>query len=394
MPVTPTQFLDRIRSKNLHTWLGGYARYWIQDRIPDIARSTGRKLAGANRPSQNGESRGVRHLLFAMCDHYEPLWGKAPIERGEKRVKAWVEGYPRLFDEFRDADGKMPQHSFFFPGEEYAPQFLDDLALLVRGGCGEVEFHLHHDGDSEESLRSSILHHLDNIASHGHFSRDDDGRIRYAFIHGNWSLANGRNDGRWCGVDAEIPLLWDTGCYVDMTFPSAPDECQPNIVNQIYWPIGDLRQRRCYENGQRARVGERMDDRILMIQGPLALAKRPQRMSIRIESAAIDDSDPPSAARVRTWVNQNIHVEGRPDWIFVKIHTHGCPEQNAAVLLGEHTRAMHQTLTQDYNDGQNWALHYVSAREMYNIAMAALDGHAGDPNDYRDYRMPRPPVLG
>ncbi|WP_428265236.1 hypothetical protein [Haliangium sp.] len=379
------QMLGRLRSKNLHTWLGGYGRYLVEQ------RALGR-LSGAAGPASQRDGSGPRHLLFAICDHYEPKWGKAEVAQGEDRVRAWHEGYPALVDEFRDADGKRPQHSFFFPGEEYEPQYLDALADLARRGYGEVEFHLHHDGDTAATLRERILGHLDQIAAHGHFSRDPDGRVRYAFIHGNWCLANGREDGRWCGVDEEVPLLWETGCYVDMTFPSAPDECQPNIVNQIYWPTGDLAQRRSYEHGERARVGLRRDDRILLMQGPLALAKRPGKLSVRIESSAIDHTDPPSAARLRTWVAQDIHVGGRPEWVFVKLHTHGAPERNARVLLGDETRALHQTLTQDYNDGTRWRLHYVSAREMYNIAMAAIDGHAGDPNDYRDYLMSPPPV--
>jgi len=45
------------------------------------------------------------------------------------------------------------------------------------------------------------------------------------------------------------------------------DPCQPDKVNQIYWPIGDLAQRRAYEHGERARVGAHHDDRVLMITG-------------------------------------------------------------------------------------------------------------------------------
>lgn len=379
---TSRALLERVRSKNLHTWLSGYARHLASGPLERLSRL-------ANGTHQGG---GPRHLLFAITDHYEPKWGKAEVARGAARVAAWSEGYPALADGFRDADGVRPQHSFFFPGEEYEPQYLEALATLARGGYGEVEFHLHHDGDTAETLRPRILGHLDQIAQHGHLSRDPDGRLRYAFIHGNWCLANGRGDGRWCGVDDELPLLWETGCYVDMTFPSAPDECQPNIVNQIYWPTGDLSARRSYEQGERARVGMRMNDRLLLMQGPLALAKRPDALSVRIESSAIDYTDPPSAARLRTWAAQEIHVKGRPDWIFVKVHTHGAPERNAAVLLGEEGRALHETLAQQYNDGERWVLHYVTAREMYNIAIAAMDGHAGDPNDYRDYALPRPPV--
>ena len=35
-------------------------------------------------------------------------------------------------------------------------------------------------------------------------------------------------------------------------------------------------------------------------------------------------------------------------------------------------------------------LHYVTAREAYNIAKAAEQGHSGDPNDFRDYVIPQP----
>jgi hypothetical protein len=42
-------------------------------------------------------------------------------------------------------------------------------------------------------------------------------------------------------------------------------------------------------------------------------------------------------------------------------------------------------LEKKYNDGSRYALHYVSAREAYNIAKAAEDGKVGNPNAYRDY---------
>ena len=84
--------LGRIKSKNLQTWMRGSARHLV---------------ARARAPRVDG----TRHLLFALCDHYEPLWGKAAVEVGRSRVKAWEEGYPRLAQRFRDADGRPPRHS-------------------------------------------------------------------------------------------------------------------------------------------------------------------------------------------------------------------------------------------------------------------------------------------
>jgi len=370
-----TSVLASLREKNLHTWLRGYLCHRIERVMtPQVA--------------------GLRHLLFAFCDHYEPLWHQASLDVGEARVRAWEEAYPRMVDGFRDADGLSPRHSFFFPGDQYHPRLLDRLATLIRAGHGEVELHLHHEGDSHTSIREKLLDSLEKIGSHGHFSRDTGGRIRYAFIHGDWALANGRTDGQHCGVDDELLVLFETGCYADFTFPSAPDESQPNIVNRIYWPAGDLRRARCYEEGKLARVGERCDDRLLMVQGPLALVPRLARIPLRIENAAVLATDPATPARVASWVAQNIHVQGRPEWVFVKVHTHGAPEAEAAALLGEPGRALHRELTTRYNDGVRWKLHYVTAREMYNVTLAALDGHGGDPHAFRNFRLPPSPAQG
>jgi hypothetical protein len=51
---------------------------------------------------------------------------------------------------------------------------------------------------------------------------------------------------------------------------------------------------------------------------------------------------------------------------------------------------MHDYLESAYNDGRDYVLHYVSAREMYNIAKAAEAGKTGDPGRYRDYELPKP----
>jgi hypothetical protein len=360
----------RLLKKNFQRWLPDYARHIV-------------------RRARTPQFSGPRHLMFALCDHYEPLWGHAPDEVGHARVDTWATHYPALA-EFRDSDGRPPRHGWFFPGEEYRPYFLDRLAELARAGYGEVEFHLHHDGDTAESLAPRIEAHLRTFAEHGHLSRDARGRFEWAFIHGNWSLANGRPDGRWCGVDDELPLLHRLGCYVDLTFPSAPDPCQPDKVNQIYWPTGELGKRRAYEHGERARVGKTYDDRLLMVTGPLALARDGRR--IRLENGALTGDDPPTASRVATWIAQGIHVEGRPEWVFVKVHTHGAIENTARELLGDGGRALHMALAEHRKRG--WTLHYVTARELYNVARAAMDGKTGDPGAYFDYIVKPPPIAG
>ena len=366
--------LSKLPHRNVHRWLGAFAKQSLNQLLPE-------------------RHAGPKHLLVAVCDHYEPLWGDADADRGELRVQRWLELYPRLCSGFRDADGRPPRHTFFFPGEQYRPQYLESLATLARAGLGEVELHLHHDGDDAEKLAHDLESFLHLYAQHGHLSRDGDGRLRYAFIHGNWCLANSRRDGRWCGVDSELSVLFDTGCYADFTFPSAPDETQPSIINQIYWPTGDVKRARAHEQGTPARVGDSKDDRILMIQGPLAIARRPGRPGLRIDSAALTARDPGTRSRLATWISRGIHVAGRPEWVFVKLHTHGAPDEQAASLLGEPGYEMHRQLARHYNDGLRFVLHYVSAREMFNIALAGMHGRSGNPNQYRDYALPPPAVA-
>lgn len=365
--------LSALRRKNLHTWLGDYIGHLARRAL--VARSP---------------VTGPRHVLFALCDHYEPLWGKTSEAIGNARVRAWREQYPALA-RFRDSQGRPPRHSWFFPGEEYRPQYLDDLAHLVRSGFGEVEVHLHHSDDTEASLRALFREHLALFTKHGHLSRDGNGQLQWAFIHGNWSLANSRPDGKWCGVDAELPLLHELGCYADFTFPAAPDPCQPNQVGKIYWPVGDLTQRRCFEHGENARVGRSYDDRILMVTGPLGFARKATGARIRLENGALTGADPATPERVAHWVNQRIGVLGRPEWIFVKVHTHGALESTGQSLLGQGGAALHQALAH-YTSG-DYRLHYVTAREMYNVARAAMDGKSGAPEAYYDYRVAPPPVA-
>jgi hypothetical protein len=51
---------------------------------------------------------------------------------------------------------------------------------------------------------------------------------------------------------------------------------------------------------------------------------------------------------------------------------------------------MHRYLESRYNDGKRYVLHYVTAREAYNIVKAAEAGEQGDPGRYRDYLLPPP----
>jgi hypothetical protein len=92
--------------------------------------------------------------------------------------------------------------------------------------------------------------------------------------------------------------------------------------------------------------------------------------------------------RVDAWIRQAIHVKGRPEWQFVKVFCHGAQDHEAVV--GDETDRMFSYLETRYNDGKKYRLHYVTAREAYNIVRAAENGETGNPDDFRDYVIPHP----
>jgi hypothetical protein len=219
------------------------------------------------------------------------------------------------------------------------------------------------------------------------------GKPSYAFIHGNWSLDNSHPHGDWCGVNDEITVLQQTGCYADFTLPSAPSPCQTTQVNSIYYAIDDPAHAKSHNTGKQVAVGEAAPNNgLMLIQGPLALNWKWRKFGLipRIENSDVRRTSPPIGERIDCWVNQGISVVGRPEWVFVKIHTHGTQESDHDVLLGASADAMYAHLEKNYNDGKRFVLHYVTAREMYNIAKAAEAGLADSPNNYRDFVLPKP----
>lgn len=355
--------------------------------------------------------KGRRHLIVAVCDHFEPFRDGVSVDVARQTVRDWLAAYPESVDAFRDADGIPPRHTFFYPQEEYDATILNDLAAFCRKGYGEVEIHLHHRHDTPEGLREKLVTFRDLLhGKHGLLGEEPrtpnpdalPSQVRYAFIHGNWALCNARPDGDWCGVNEELGILAETGCYADFTFPSAPSPTQPRMVNAIFYAKDTPGRPRAADRGVRVEaLGQSEASRIsrltshislLLITGPLALNwwRRKWGLLPRLENAEISGSNPPTADRIRLWVRQQIHVGGRPDWVFVKLHTHGCMPANQAVLLGSAMRQAHQLLQQEFNDGQNWQLHYVTAREMANLVKATEANLSGPPGQYRDYKIAPP----
>ena len=75
---------------------------------------------------------GPVHVMFCFVDHFEPRWGGADYATERARMARWCSGYPELCASHRDADGKPPRHTYFFPEEEYRPEHLRDHDAIRR----------------------------------------------------------------------------------------------------------------------------------------------------------------------------------------------------------------------------------------------------------------------
>ena len=332
-------------------------------------------IARLMRPGAAADLSTRLRVFICFADHYEPKFADAGLQVQRERVDRWVREYPESVKALADCRGRSPQHTFFYPAEEYEPEHLDRLAELCHAGHGEVEIHLHHDRDTSDRLRQTLIEFKETLFDrHGLLAKNSAGEITYGFIHGNWALDNSRADGRWCGVNDELSVLRETGCYADFTMPSAPADCQTRTINSIYYAVDDPQRPKSHDRGIAAQVGGQPPaDGLMMIKGPQALNWGGRKFGFlpRLEHGDLHGGRPPTLARLRLWLQAGVGIVGRPDWRFIKLHTHGAQERNASMLLGEPMRRFHESLADFARRNRGSQYYYVTAREM-----AALVGQA------------------
>ena len=199
-------------------------------------------------------------------------------------------------------------------------------------------------------------------------------------------------------MNNELTVLREAGCYADFTFP-AWGRMQPAKSNSIYYATDDPTCAKSYDTGVDVEVGKPTSGDLMIFQGsgrlsgiPRAIGRLPIVGALArsvFRTCAINALLPPTPRRVDQWVEANVHVAGRPEWVFVKAHTHGARLENGEVYFGEPAKAMYGHLNARYNDGAEWRLHYATAREAYNMVKAAEAGKTGDPEEFRDFGIAR-----
>ncbi|HEX3558978.1 MAG TPA: hypothetical protein VHU19_07230 [Pyrinomonadaceae bacterium] len=338
-----------------------------------------------------------RHLIFIVANHFEPGWNDEGLtldwSTQLSRLDHWCEKARRIGEAVRDHDGTPFRHTNFYPAEQYHSRILERMAELQAEGFGEVEVHLHHGvekPDDAVSLRRALVEFRDVLAEeHKCLSRwEGEGSPMYAFVHGNWALANSAG-GRYCGVDSEMQILAETGCYADFTLPSAPDESQVARINAVYQCGHPLDERKPHRSGPGLRAGVRPRLPVLFT-GPLVFnwGRRIRGLPVpRVDDGVLASNYTLDLARLDRWRGARVHVKGRPEWVFIKLYCHGFFPFDEEAMIGETLRRfLEETIEYGDRSGE-FKVHFASAREAFNIAMAAVEGRDAEPGLYRDYRL-------
>jgi hypothetical protein len=342
-------------------------------------------------------SDGPRHLIMIVANHFEPSWSaqgrSLDWTTQETRLEHWCRQAEAIGRAIKDSDGTPFRHTNFYPGEQYHPALLDRLAALQADGYGEVEVHLHHGVDRPDNapnLRRSLEEFRDVLAErHGLLSKMP-GRATpmYGFVHGNFALANS-DGGRCCGVDEEMQILADTGCYADFTLPAIPYQAQVPRINTIYQCGHPLHERAPHRAGPNLAVNDTLSLPILFT-GPLVFDWRRRLRGFpvpRLDDGVLAANYPSDLGRLRNWREANISVRGRPEWVFIKLYCHGFFDHDQADVIGEPMRRFLAEVMELAERNEHLKVHFATAREAFNIAVAAVEGEAGNPHMFRDYQL-------
>jgi hypothetical protein len=333
--------------RHAEIWFGGY----IRDRV--------QRLFQRSQP---------KRVWITFADHFEPFWNGADDALAHQRVTLWRKQWPEVAARSRhDSAGKPPQYTFFYPEEEYRPDLMDSLAEMVQAGIADVEVHIHHDREGRQNFIDRMSKFCEVLHQRHGLLRRNDGHITFGFIHGNWALDNSFPGGRYCGLNDEITILRDLGCYADFTMPSGSSPSQSKILNSIYWCTDDPNAPKSYDEGVPATVGGGTRGDLLMVVGPMGLRWR-ERLMPRMETGEVAVYDLPTPYRVCRWFDLAPRLG---EDIFIKLYTHGTQERHSGVLLNGALEQMYELIAAEAEQ-RGWQFYFVTAWEMFRAINALM----------------------
>lgn len=317
-------------------------------------------------------------VCVLFCDHFELEHGGAAVRDQIARARRWQELYSSACVGHEDSDGYRPKHTWFVPLLLTAAELRPIMSEWAGRGFGEIEYHSHHPVSAgSEQFRSEVSYAKRILAGMGALPDE-----RYGFVHGMFALA--ASNPKYCTIRDELSILEDTGCYADFTFPSLGTLSQPRMSNRIFYPEVNGGPKP-YDSGKPVCVGEKGNG-LMLIQGPLWCGVGWRSL----DDANVSANELPYSSRVSNWMEANVHVEGQPNWVFIALHGHTAIEKNQDALWGNGGMPGLWGELEREAEMKGNRLHYITARESYNIIKAAEDGCTGNAGDYRNYLI-RPP---
>jgi hypothetical protein len=175
-----------------------------------------------------------------------------------------------------------------------------------------------------------------------------------------------------------------------MTMPSAPDRTQVPMLNQIYECGLPLTEKIPHRTGKSVRAFGNQPQLPLIFTGPLVFnwTRRIRGVPFpRLDDGALVHNQPMDLKRLDRWIGANVTVKGRPDWVFVKLYCHGFFDHDQSACIGEDARRFFSEVIENGEKTNDYAVHFASAREAFNMVTAAIDGKQGTPDAFRDYRL-------
>ncbi len=355
-------FLRLLKWKG-HIWLPEYLRQGLNSKNRTFS-----------------EEKNV-HVIFLIVDHFEP--SRREGKKGIEKVRDWCDIYEKIAISHCDSDGVYPQHTWFYRYDYPNQECVKILSEYVYKGFGEIEFHLHHGYDTPQTFAQKIREGVGWFNQVGAMISTETTPVKkFGYIAGNWALDNGRRDSSMSGVNTELAILNKAGCYADFTFPAFGENSQPKKVNAIYYAT-ETSSPKSYNTGIDVKVGGIPRGDLMIFQGPLCIDWKKGY----VEFASFESFSSYFPDRIDYWLLPGIHVVDRPEWIFIKLHTHGM--QSSKTFLSKQLDDMFTHLEERFKKPP-FELHYVNAREAYNIVKAAEAGKQGNPDAYRNFEIQTP----
>ena len=195
---------------------------------------------------------------------------------------------------------------FFFPGEQYEPALPRRARRRSRAaGFGEVELHLHHDGDTAETLRRTHR----RVPRHASRSTATSRATATGGCATRSSTATGASPTRAATAAGAASTTSCRCCSRPAATPTSRSRRRPTSASPTSSTRSTGRRRsraaaRATSTASARASARCCDDRILMIEGPLALARGRARCPSRASRTRRSPrDDPPTPARVDTWVD-------------------------------------------------------------------------------------------